>query len=148
VIHKSLWDVRPLWYSCRDGHAEGEHVNRGRDSQVSVLPYRCSLYPFCCVCLGCCTAEFGSSGGTYELLSMCTLKVVVIVFSKMFVPDYMVSRVPPSRLKVLQHSQLWFISFRTYIKMINLFISNLSCRQFVCDTKYTTTVVCRFCLIY
>jgi hypothetical protein len=23
--------------------------------------------PFCCVCLGCCAAEFGSSGGTYKL---------------------------------------------------------------------------------
>jgi hypothetical protein len=23
--------------------------------------------PFCCVCLGCCAAEFGSFGGTYEL---------------------------------------------------------------------------------
>jgi hypothetical protein len=23
--------------------------------------------PFCCVCLGCCAAEFGSSGGIYEL---------------------------------------------------------------------------------
>jgi len=23
--------------------------------------------PFCCVCLGCCAAEFGISGGTYEL---------------------------------------------------------------------------------
>jgi hypothetical protein len=23
--------------------------------------------PFCCVCLGCCAADFGSSGGTYEL---------------------------------------------------------------------------------
>jgi len=22
--------------------------------------------PFCCVCLGCCAVEFGSSGGTYE----------------------------------------------------------------------------------
>jgi hypothetical protein len=22
--------------------------------------------PFCCACLGCCAAEFGSSGGTYE----------------------------------------------------------------------------------
>ena len=30
VIHKSLRDFRPLWYSNRDGHAEGEHVNRGR----------------------------------------------------------------------------------------------------------------------
>ena len=30
VIHKSLWDFRPLRYSSRDGHAEGERVNRGR----------------------------------------------------------------------------------------------------------------------
>ena len=29
VIHKSLRDFRPLRYSSRDGHAEGEHVNRG-----------------------------------------------------------------------------------------------------------------------
>jgi hypothetical protein len=32
VIHKSLGDFRPLWYSSRDGHAEGEHVNRMRDT--------------------------------------------------------------------------------------------------------------------
>ena len=32
VIHKSLWDFQPLRYSSRDGHAEGEHVNRGRDT--------------------------------------------------------------------------------------------------------------------
>jgi hypothetical protein len=32
VIHKSLWDFRPLRYSSRDGHVEGEHVNRGRDT--------------------------------------------------------------------------------------------------------------------
>ena len=30
VILKSLQDFRPLRYSSRDGHAEGEHVNRGR----------------------------------------------------------------------------------------------------------------------
>ena len=34
VIHKSLRDFRPLRYSSRDGHAEGEHVNRGRDSPI------------------------------------------------------------------------------------------------------------------
>jgi len=33
VIHKFLWDFRPLRYGNRDGHAEGEHVNRGRDTQ-------------------------------------------------------------------------------------------------------------------
>ena len=32
VIHKSLRDFLPLRYSSRDGHAEGEHVNRGRDT--------------------------------------------------------------------------------------------------------------------
>jgi hypothetical protein len=32
VIHKSLRDVRPLRYSSRDGHAGGEHVNRGTDT--------------------------------------------------------------------------------------------------------------------
>jgi len=31
VIHKSLRDFRPLRYSSRHDHAEGEHVNRGRD---------------------------------------------------------------------------------------------------------------------
>jgi hypothetical protein len=35
VIHKSLRDFRPLRYSSRDGHAEGEHVNRGRDTPSS-----------------------------------------------------------------------------------------------------------------
>ena len=42
VIHKSLRDFRPLRYSSRDGHAEGEHVNRGRDTPsfcpASVIP--------------------------------------------------------------------------------------------------------------
>ena len=32
VIHKSLRNFRPLRYSSLDGHAEGEHVNRGRDT--------------------------------------------------------------------------------------------------------------------
>ena len=32
VIHKSLRDFRPLPYSSRDGHAKGEHFNRGRDT--------------------------------------------------------------------------------------------------------------------
>jgi hypothetical protein len=46
VIQKSLRDIRPLRYSSRDGHAEGEHVNRGRDTpsvcptlQVHLLTY-------------------------------------------------------------------------------------------------------------
>ena len=32
VIRKSLRGFRPLRYSSRDGHAEGEHINRGRDT--------------------------------------------------------------------------------------------------------------------
>ena len=30
----SLWDSRPLRCSSRDGHAEGEHVNRERDTPI------------------------------------------------------------------------------------------------------------------
>ena len=32
VLHKSVRDFRYLRYSSRDGHAEGEHINRGRDT--------------------------------------------------------------------------------------------------------------------
>jgi hypothetical protein len=32
VIHKSLQDFRPLRYSSRYGHTEGENLNRGRDT--------------------------------------------------------------------------------------------------------------------
>jgi len=32
VIHKSLRDFQLLRYSSRDGHAEWEHINRGRDT--------------------------------------------------------------------------------------------------------------------
>jgi hypothetical protein len=32
VIHKFLWDFRPLRYSSRDGHAEGEHVSGGGET--------------------------------------------------------------------------------------------------------------------
>ena len=32
IILKSLRDFRPLRYSSRDGHEEGEYVNRGRDT--------------------------------------------------------------------------------------------------------------------
>jgi len=34
VIHKSLRDFRPLRYSSRHGHAEGEHVKRGRGTHT------------------------------------------------------------------------------------------------------------------
>jgi len=34
ITHKSLRDFRPLRYSNRDGDAEGEHVNRGRDTPI------------------------------------------------------------------------------------------------------------------
>jgi hypothetical protein len=50
IIHKSLRYVRPLHYSSRDCHAEGEHVNRGRDT-VSFCPTLQLLHmSFCCVC--------------------------------------------------------------------------------------------------
>jgi hypothetical protein len=67
VIRKSLRDFRPLRYSNRDGHAEEEHVNRGRDTP-RFCPTLQVLDSFFLLCLcGCCAAEFGSSEGTYEL---------------------------------------------------------------------------------
>jgi hypothetical protein len=46
---------------------KGSMSTEGETLQVSVLPYSYCYAAFCCVCLGCCEAEFGSSGGTYEL---------------------------------------------------------------------------------
>jgi hypothetical protein len=46
---------------------KGSMLTEGETVQVTVLPYRCLIWPFCCVCLVCCAAEFGSSGGSYEL---------------------------------------------------------------------------------
>jgi hypothetical protein len=48
---------------------KGSMSTEGETLQISVLPYRCSIAPFCClsVCLRCCAAEVGSSGGTYKL---------------------------------------------------------------------------------
>jgi hypothetical protein len=84
VIHKYLRDFRPLRYSSRDGHAEGDHVNRGRDTSgfcpTLQVPDMCTLgdaadvnhvikflrhtlrrdHP------GYCTAGVGNPGGTYE----------------------------------------------------------------------------------
>jgi hypothetical protein len=45
VIHKSIRDFRPLRYSSRDGHAEGEHANRGRD-----IPSFCPTLQFLDMC--------------------------------------------------------------------------------------------------
>jgi hypothetical protein len=71
VIHKSLRDFRPLRYSSRDGHAEGEHVNRRRDTPSFCPTLRVLDMATLGVCLGCRAADFGSSGGTCELLCVC-----------------------------------------------------------------------------
>ena len=41
--HKSLQDFRTLRYGSRDGHAEGEHVNRGRDTKQKLGEILCLL---------------------------------------------------------------------------------------------------------
>jgi hypothetical protein len=64
AIHKSLRDFRPLRYSSRDGHAEGEHVSRGRDIS-SFCP---TLQVLGTSALG--DAADGNPGGTYELNCM------------------------------------------------------------------------------
>ena len=99
VIHKSLRDFRPLRYSSRDGHAEGEHVNRGRETlnfcptlqvlDVSILGDAADVNPVIkleCLSLcwhaplrrdrpGYCTAEAGNPGGTYELPCIISFKI-------------------------------------------------------------------------
>jgi hypothetical protein len=67
IIPKSLRDVWPLRYSSQEGHAEGEHVNKGRDTASFCPTLQLLDMSICCVCLGCCAAKFRSSGGTYEL---------------------------------------------------------------------------------
>jgi len=66
VIHKSLRDFRPLRYSSGDGHAEGEHVNRGRDTPSFCPSLQVLDMSTLDVCLGFYAAEFGNPGGTYE----------------------------------------------------------------------------------
>jgi hypothetical protein len=45
VVHKFLQDFQPLRYSSRDGHAKGEHVNKGRDT-ASFCPILQVLYMY------------------------------------------------------------------------------------------------------
>jgi hypothetical protein len=45
VILKSLRDFRPLRYSSRDGHAEGNMSTEGETLQISIVPYRYSICP-------------------------------------------------------------------------------------------------------
>jgi hypothetical protein len=67
VIRKSLWDFQPLQYGSRDGHAEGKHVNRRTDTPSFCPTLQVPNMSTLGVCLGCCAAEFRSSGGNYEL---------------------------------------------------------------------------------
>jgi hypothetical protein len=55
VINKSLRDFRPLPYSSWDGHSEGAHVNRGRDSNfLSYLTGARYVHPWWrCRCQSC-----------------------------------------------------------------------------------------------
>jgi hypothetical protein len=79
LICNSLQDFQPLWYSSQVT-PRGSMSSEGETFQVSVLLYRCSKAPFCGVCLGCCTAKIGSSGGTYELPCIsCNAKCTVLV---------------------------------------------------------------------
>jgi hypothetical protein len=46
---------------------KGSMSTVGETLQASVLYYRCLIAAFCCACLGCCAAKFGSYRGTNEL---------------------------------------------------------------------------------
>jgi hypothetical protein len=53
---------------------------------------------FCCVCLGCCAAEFRSSGGIYELSCVCVCIYIYTVFSRSTNPASYVFRYLPSAI--------------------------------------------------
>jgi len=44
--------------------------------------------PFCCACLGCCAAEFGSSGGTYELPC---IYLYLFIYCPLFISSFLYS---------------------------------------------------------
>jgi hypothetical protein len=84
IIYKSLRDVRTLRYSTAGMVTpKGSMSTEGETLQVSVLPYRYSIAPFCCVCLGCYAVVFGSFRRTYELLCtyITSLEVSALWFS-------------------------------------------------------------------
>jgi hypothetical protein len=68
---------------------KGSMSTEGETLQVSVLPYRYWYAPFCCVCLGCCAAEFGSSGGTYELPCILNIKSLQLLSETFLIPKRM-----------------------------------------------------------
>ena len=76
VNRKSLWGFQPLRYSSRDGHAEGEHVNRGRNTprfcpnlQVLDMPTLGDAADVNSVIKFLPPAVVVNPGGTYELPS-------------------------------------------------------------------------------
>ena len=87
VINKSLQDFRPLRYGSRGGHAEGERVNRGRDTpifcptlqllDISTLGDAADVNPVIKFLPHACNAEVGNPGGTYELPCMYTITTVL-----------------------------------------------------------------------
>jgi hypothetical protein len=83
LIHNSLWDSNLSGTIAGMVTPKGSMSTEGERLQVSVLLYRCSVAPFCFVCLGCCTAKFRGSGGTYELSGIsfnakCTVLVCLV----------------------------------------------------------------------
>jgi hypothetical protein len=78
VIHKSLWDFRPLRYGSQNGHAKGEHVNRGRDTPS-----------FC---------------PTLQLLDMCTLGDILSTWKTFLALARQSRPMAPASLFVSQHT--------------------------------------------
>jgi hypothetical protein len=121
---------------------KGSMSTEGETLQVSVLPCRYWYAPFCCVCLGCCAVEFGSSGGTYEL--PCTL--VFELKYPLFLSDFNEIWIFPTDFrKILKHkisrkSVQWEPSFymRTD-RRTNMTMPIVSLRKFANAPKYETS---------
>ena len=137
VIRKSLRDFRPLLYSSRDGHAEEEHVNRGTDTPSFCPTLEVLDMSTLGVCLGCCTAEFGRFGGTYELPCICQGDIGH--------PQTLQENRPKS-FSVFLHS--WIPNVNKFLlqkqNFIRLYILNLLCSH-VYTTIYTFASVTETC---
>ena len=132
VIRKSLRDFRSLRYSSRDGHAEGERVNRGTDTprfcptlqvlDMSTLGDAADVNPLIkflphtCIASGYCTAEVGNPGGTYEL--PCTKRSVCLHHRQTWLDKLKGSGSRKSGFSFIRNRKIFFAIYNLQNKQI------------------------------
>jgi hypothetical protein len=102
VIHNSLRDFQPLRYSSWDGHAKGEHINRGRDAPkfLSYLTGARYVHP--------CTVTIDS-----VLANSKTQNAFLFPVHPMFRHDCPLAVKPANAPRGLVHKETWRDSLRS-----------------------------------